>query len=125
MAGVDYSHPNCTVRRETHTGLITGIASTEYFQWLAFQKAKIRKVSYLVSVAGTADAAGIDFYNGTTSIGALTIGTGAANSVVTSTDLATTIAAGGRFAFKGKANSATMAGYYTIEYEVLQDATHT
>lgn len=125
MAEVNYTHPNVTVRRETHTALLTGVASTNFYQWLAFQKAKIRKISYLIVTAGTNDAAGIDFYNGTTSVGALTIGTNTAGAVLTSSDLATTLASGAAFSFKGKANSATMAGYYTIEWEVLQDATHT
>lgn len=122
---VDYAHPNCTVRREIHVNNITGIASATFQKIMLFQKAKLKRVKSLVVTAGTDTAAGVDIYNGTTSVGAITHGTDAANSVNDSGVLDVTVDQNSFIDLRGKANSATMVNSYVLELEVLPDATFT
>lgn len=123
--GTRYDHPNCVVRREKTANNVTGIASTTFQKILFFQKAKLKAVHSLVVTAGTNAAAGVDIYVGTTSVGAITHGTDAANSFNTSGELNIEIAAQSYVDLRGKANSATMVNSYVIEYEVLPEAVQT
>jgi hypothetical protein len=120
-----YDHPNCIVRREARANNVTGVASTTFQKFMFFQKAKLKAVHSLVVTAGTNDAAGVDIYVGTTSIGAITHGTDAALSVNTSGLLDVEIPANSFVDLRGKANSATMVNSYVAEYEVLPDAEQT
>lgn len=120
--GTRYDHANCIVRRETHVPNRTGIASATHTKVMFFQKAKIKAVHSLVVTAGTNAAAGDDIYNGTTSVGAITQGTDAANTSHTSGVLDVTVAANSYIDLRGKATSATKVISYAIEYEVLPEA---
>lgn len=120
--GMRYDHPNFVVRREDKANNVTGIASTTFQKFLFFQKVRVKKIHSLVVTAGTDAAAGVDIYNGTTSVGAITHGTDAALTVNDSGLLDVTVSAGSFIDLRGKANSATMVNSYSIEYEVLPDA---
>lgn len=123
--GQRYDAPNCTVTREVHANNITGVASTSIQKILFFQKCKLMAAHSLVITAGTHAAAGVDILNGTTSVGEITHGTDAANSINTSGYIGSEISANGYVDIKGKANSSTMVNSYTLEIQVLQDAVHT
>lgn len=120
--GLRYDHPNCIVRREDKVNNVTGIASASFQKIMFFQTVKVKAIHSLVVTAGTNAAAGVDIYNGTTSVGAITHGTDAANSVNTSGVLDVTVAANSYIDLRGKATSATMVNSYVIEYEVLPEA---
>lgn len=117
-----YNDPNYTVRQERGINNLTGIASTAMSRSLFFQKARLKKVHALAITAGTNDSAGVDILVGTTSVGAITIGTTAAGATYSSGALDAAIPALGYVEIKGKANSATMVNSYVLEYEVLPDA---
>ena len=120
-----YDHPNAVVRRETHVVNRTGIASATHTKVLFFQKAKLIAVHSLVTTAGTNASAGDDIYIGTTSVGAITQGTDAANTVNTSGAINSDISANSYVDIRGKANSATKVNSYVLEYEVYHDASQT
>lgn len=117
-----YDSPNYVVRQEERINNLTGIASTMMARAQFFQKARLKKVHALAIVAGTNDSAGVDILVGTTSVGAITIGTTAAGATYSSSALNAEIPALGYVEIKGKANSATMVDSYVLEYEVLPDA---
>lgn len=118
-----YDAPDFLIRREKNLDNVTGIASTMMRRALFFQAARLKKVHALCITAGTADAAGVDIYVGTTSVGALTFGTDTAGSVYHSAALDATVPQSGYVEIKGKATSATMVHSYALEYEVTPDAT--
>jgi hypothetical protein len=120
-----YDHPNAVVRRERNMDMYTGIASTTFAKTLFYQKCVLKAVHSVVVTAGTNDAAGVDIYVGTTSVGAITHGTDAALSVNTSGVLDAAVPANTVVDLRGKATSATMVNSYTLEYEVEPDATMT
>jgi hypothetical protein len=120
-----YDDPNAVLRREIQTGNITGIASTTIGKFLFFQKTQVKQVKALVVVAGTDAAAGVDIYNGTTSIGAIVVGTNTAGTIVNSGTLDAEIAASSFLDIRGKAGSATMILAFCIEHQVRQDAVRT
>ena len=122
---VHYDHPNCIVRREDRLNNLTGIASTTMTKFLFYQTVKVKRIKSLVVTAGTNDVAGVDIYNGTTSVGAITHGTDAALSINDSGLLDITVAANSFIDLRGKATSATMVNSYMIEYEVLPSAVFT
>lgn len=117
-----YDHPNYLVRREKQIDNLTGIASTTMNKTMFFQKARVKKIHSMVVTAGTNAAAGVDIYNGTTSVGEITHGTDAALALNDSGLLDIDVSASSFIDIRGKANSATMVNSYTIEYEVLPDA---
>lgn len=117
-----YDEANAQVRRELHTGNITGAASASMNKFMFFQAATLKKVHGLVATAGTNASAGIDIYVGTTSVGAVTFGTNTAGYTVSSSALDSSVPASGLVEIKGKANSATMVVSLSLEYEVLDDA---
>ncbi len=124
-SGNRYDHCNHLVRREDKVNNVTGAASASFQKIMFFQKARIKAIHSLVVTAGTNASAGVDIYNGTTSVGSITHGTDAAGSINTSGVLDTDIDANGYLDLRGKANSATMVNSYSIEYEVLPDSVHT
>lgn len=117
-----YDHPAYQVRGFTHINLPATAASTSVNKFAAYTSLKIKSIGAVINVAGTAAAAGWDILNGTTSVGALTAGTTAAAGVITqlATDIALT--SGGYLDIKTKADSATLAGALTIEYELSPGA---
>ena len=116
-----YDSPNFNVKREAHINNLTGTATTAMTRFLFTQKAKLLGVKSLVVTAGTNAAAGVDIYIGTSSVGAITHGTDAANTVNSSGDINSDIAAGSFVELRGKATSATMVNSYSIVYEVYHD----
>lgn len=76
----------------------------------------VKKVSAIVNVAGTNAAAGWDIYNGTTSVGAITAGTNTALTSLTDVVSDISVAAGSYLEIRTKANSATLAGDFLIEF---------
>jgi len=73
-----YADPNATVRREYFAGEAGGGATTEYGKFRSFQKARLKKVHAVVTVAGTATTHKLDVYHGTTSISSISLSTAAA-----------------------------------------------
>jgi hypothetical protein len=117
-----YDSANAVIRRELSTGKRTGVASASVDKFMFFQKAMLRKVHAQVVVAGTNAAAGFDIYVGTTSVGAVTLGTNTAGSVASSSAINAEIPASGHIDIQGKANSATLQASFVIEYDVVHDA---
>jgi hypothetical protein len=116
-----YDHPTCATVQQLTCNNVTGIASTTFQKILFHQKVKVLGIRSLVVTAGTNNAAGVDIYNGTTSVGSITHGTDAALSVNSSGDLNVTVDAGSFIDLRGKATSATMVNSYAIMYQVLPD----
>jgi len=82
-----------------------GGATTTYSRWIAMAAGKIRNVALVATVAGTTTAHGFDIMNGTTSLGAITLGTSAAGSTATSGDLNSAVAVGAVISLKSKADT--------------------
>lgn len=116
-----YDHPTCATVQQAGAQNVTGIASTTFQKFFFHQKVKVLGIRSLVVTAGTNAAAGVDIYNGTTSVGDITHGTDAALSVNSSGDLNVTVDAGSFIDLRGKANSATMVNSYAVMYQVLPD----
>lgn len=117
-----YDHPQYTVRQFSPVALPATAASTSVFKFFAFTSMRIKRIAAIVKVAGTADAAGYDVLNGTSSVGSLGIGTLAAASAGTGLTSDITLTSGGYLDFKTKAASATMAVDAMIEWELLPGA---
>jgi len=113
-----YDSPEFLTRFETRINNLTGIASTMMSRSLFFQAATLRKVHALTITAGTNDAAGVDIYVGTTSVGAIVFGTATAGTISHSAELDAAIPANSYVELKGKATSATMVHSYCLEYDV-------
>jgi hypothetical protein len=116
MADYNYDAPQYNVRQLAHMGLPATAASTSVAKFPAHCAMKIKRLSVIVGIAGTATGAGYDVLNGTTSVGAITLGTGAAltlGSLVQ--DI--TLASGGYLDIKTKAASATLAADVGVEFE--------
>ena len=124
-SGMRYDHPNFIVRRKKNIDNLLGLASTTMNKTMFFQKVRVKKIHSMVVTAGTNAAAGVDFYNGTTSVGEITHGTDAALALNDSGLLNIDVDASSFIDIRGKANSATMVNSYVIEYEVLPDAVKT
>ena len=75
-----YDSPNHTVRNEHFAGEAGGGATTEYVKFRRFQKARVKAVHAVVTVAGTNAGHGFDIYNGTTSVATISLGTSAAGA---------------------------------------------
>lgn len=120
---MSYDDANSSTRREVSLPNVVGVASATMVRHLQFQKARLKKVHALVNVAGTNAAAGVDIFIGTTSVGAVTVGTNTAGSTASSALIDSDIPALGMVEIKGKANSATMNVSLILEEQVLPDAT--
>lgn len=117
-----YDSPNFEVRREIAQAGIAGVASGAMAKFLVFQKTKLKKVHALITTAGTNAAAGFDIYVGTSSVGAITIGTDTAGVTKSSALLNASVPAMGVIELRGKADSATAVVSVVIEHEVEPDA---
>ncbi|HIJ84226.1 MAG: hypothetical protein HW380_207 [Magnetococcales bacterium] len=118
---MSYSDPDFQVRREHCAGEAGGAATTEYSRFASFQKARLKKVHAVVTTAGTTTDHGLDVYSGTSSIGSITLGTGAAGVSASSATLNATMTAMGRFSVKSLADTVGKA-IVVYEYEVTPDA---
>lgn len=121
---MSYDGPNYA-RKESRANNVAGAASASMTKFLYFAHTRVKKVHAIVNTAGTNTAAGIDIYNGTTSVGEITVGTGAAGVTASSGLLDATISALGFLEIKGKASSGTLNLSLAIEEEVLPDAVFT
>jgi hypothetical protein len=116
MSTFRYDSPQYTVSQLNFMNLPAIAASTVALKWPAHCALKIKRLTAIVQVAGTATGAGYDVFNGTSSVGGLTLGTSAANSVVSLTQNIV-LASGGFFEVRTKANSATLAAGLNVEFE--------
>jgi hypothetical protein len=114
-----YDHPTYTVRHVAPIKLPATAASTTVSKFVAFTAIKVKSIGIMTQIAGTADAAGYDLLNGTSSIGAAVMGTVAAGAMGTMTFTEQTLASGGYIDFKTKAASATLAGEAYVEFEII------
>lgn len=97
-------------------GLNATAASTQ----LAFKTAtaiKLTEARGYITAAGTADASGWNIYSGTSSIGALVIGTNTAAQFVAASLTDTTIAAAGTVFFKNVNSDTQGSAIITLEYQ--------
>lgn len=102
-----YDHQNRAVREYTMNNVL-GIASTTITKFHNYAAGTLKRVSALVVTAGTNASAGVDIYVGTTSVGAITVGTNTAGSVANSGVIDAAIDASSVIDIRGKATSATM-----------------
>ena len=111
-----YDHPAYTARHVAVVKLPATAASTTVQKFVAFTNIRVKRIDAIVDIAGTADAAGYDVLRGTSSLGSIGVGTGAAASLGTAmvTDIALT--SGQYLDIKTKAASATMACSAAIEW---------
>ena len=124
MAAGSYDHPQYLGRKYLTPGVVGGAATTTYARTPIPFAAKLRNVSFVVAVAGTATTHKFDIFSGTSSIGAVTLGTSAVGVVGTSGDLASTIASGGNISVKSGADATGTAGVM-FEVEMTPDASWT
>jgi hypothetical protein len=120
-----YDSPHTVISREINLPTQTGVASATITKLLQFQKATLKRVHAAVIVAGTNAAAGFDIYVGTSSVGAVTLGTNTAGSLANSGTLNVAVPANSILELRGKANSATMQFTPVLELRVDDDAVPT
>ncbi len=118
--GTSYADANATVRREADRITVAG-ATTEGAKFRSFQKAKLVKVHAAVITAGTAAGHGYNVFQGTTSVGAIALGTSAAGVVASSAELNLDIASMEQVSVKSLADTVGVA-HIVYEYEVQHDA---
>jgi hypothetical protein len=117
-----YDHPAYTARQFQVVPLPATAASTSVLKFAAFTSLKIKRIEVIVKVAGTADAAGYDILNGTSSVGSIGVGTNAAAAYGTGLTQDISLSSGGYLDIKTKAASATMATDAVIEFELTPGA---
>lgn len=120
-----YDHPTYVTRQVAHVKLPAAAASTTTAKFVAFTDIKVKSVGIMTQIAGTADAAGYDILNGTSSVGAGVMGTVASGNMGTMSFTECTLASGGYLDFKTKAASATLAGEAYVEFEIVPGASVT
>lgn len=119
---MSYDHPAYTVRQAAPVNLHAAAASVSIAKFVAFTAMKIKGISTMVNIAGTATGAGYDFNNGTSSVGGVTLGTAAAGTEGTRYETDITLASGGYLDIKTKAASATLSASAMIEFELIPGA---
>lgn len=119
-----YADPNATVRRENFAGEAGGGATTEYCKFRSFQKARLKKVHAVVTVAGTATTHKLDVFHGTTSISSISLGTSIAGVTASSATLNEELAALDQISVKTGADAAGKA-HVIYEYQTHHDAVQT
>lgn len=122
---MSYDDPNFAIRREDKLSEVAGAASASMAKVMYFLHSRLKKVHAICHTAGTNASAGVDIYVGTTSVGAIVTGTDTAGTVYHSSLLDADIPANSFVELKGKANSATMVHSFSLETEVLPDASET
>lgn len=121
--GSSYSDPNAAVRREADRITVAG-ATTEGAKFRSFQALKLKKVHAAVITAGTAVGHGYDVYHGTTSVGAIALGTSAAGVKASSATLNLSVASMAQMSVKSLADAVGVA-HIVYEYEVQPEAVQT
>lgn len=117
-----YDHPQYITRQFVGVPLPATAASTSVFKFAAFTSIRIKRIEVIVKTVGTADAAGYDILNGTSSVGSVNVGTNAAAVFGTGLTSDISLTSGGYLDIKTKAASATMATDAVIEFEVVAGA---
>lgn len=122
-----YDNPKYLARHSSQLNCVAGTADTLAAKFLAFTAMKIKSITANVNTAGTAAGAAYTIYQGTTSVGALSMGTSAAAASVSngiSADI--TLAAGEYVSLHRIATyGAVMAAAVQIEWEFVPGATVT
>jgi len=119
---MSYDHPTYITRQSAQVFCPAVAASTSANKFLAFTAMKIKSINMAVQIAGTSTAAGYDIRNGTTSVGAFTLGTAAVATFGTEFNTDITLASGGYVNFVTKAESATLAAQAVVEFEIIPGA---
>lgn len=112
--GVGYDAPDRTIEREKHIEA-GGAATTAYGKFRSFFASKLVRAKAWVTTQGTAVGHGFDVYVGTTSVGTLALGTGAAETAV-EVALNVAVPAGSQVSVKSLADTVGKADI-TIEYQ--------
>ena len=116
-----YSDANYTVRREACSVPTTAGATTEGAKFRSFQKVLLKKVHAAVITAGTNAGHGYNVFNGTTSIGTISLGTSGTNVTASSGLLNSEVPALGQMSVKSLVD-ATGVAQIVYEFEVQHDA---
>ena len=119
-----YDHPAYINRGCAQLDCPAGTANTVAARFKAFADMKIKSIRGHVVVAGTADAGALTLnQNGTSSIGAIVIGTQAADTELTALTDVATLTRGEFIEFNRIAtNGAVMAAHLTVEYGLVPGA---
>lgn len=120
-----YDHPAYLARNSSQVVCPAVAASASAAKFLAFSAIRVKSIKGLTVVAGTAAGAGYDIYNGTSSVGAITVGTQVAGAATPALTQDIVLAAGGYIDFKTKADSATAATAFVVEHELISGASIT
>jgi len=120
---MSYDHPTYTCRHVAPLNLPAVAASVSAGKFLALVDMKIKQVNIVMNIVGTNDSAGYGIYNGTTSVGAITMGTSSVGHIGTAYATDISISAGSFLDIRTLANSATLSCSAAIEYEVTPGAT--
>ena len=115
-----YDHPHYTVRRE-HSIRATAGATTEFGIRRQWNPVKLKAAHAVVLVAGTATTHGYDIFNGTDSVGTISLGTSTAGSIASSVTLNSEVLANDTISIKSLAD-ATGTADVVLEYEVSPGA---
>lgn len=117
MATGSYDHPSFLARQQLFVGRTTAGANGTNCQTGWASAMRVRTVTATVITAGTATDT-VVFLNGTTSVGQIVFGTQAALTVVTSSDVNSTVAVGTTFSYK---NGADATRVVAVVYEATLD----
>lgn len=119
-----YSDANYAVRREHCTPPTTAGATTNGGKFRSFQKILLKKVHAAVVTAGTNAGHGYNVFNGTTSIGSISLGTSGTNVTASSGLLNSEVASMGQLSVTSLVD-ATGVAQIVYEFEVQHDAVQT
>lgn len=124
MAQGNYDHPSYITRQLVPLGNTTAGANGTSCRTSFPIAMRIRNASVTVVTAGTSATTGnkVDIYNGTSSIGSVTLGTNTAGYVGTSGDLNSTLAVGTVLACKN-GTDATGVANVMLEMHIDQSGT--
>lgn len=116
MAYDDANHGIQTINDQ-----VTGADAASMKKFLMYRATILRRVSALVTTAGTAAAAAVDVLVATDTVATLTFGTNTAGTLLDSGDLKVEVPAGEAIELAGRADSATMVGAFQMQVQL--DAT--
>ncbi len=116
-----YDTPNHTIRREQAFLTVAGNAAVSA-RMINFQKLRLKKVHARAVTAGTSAGHAVNVYHGTTSIGAISLGTSAAGSTGSTAALNRTVESLEQVNIVN-GTDATGVAVVSYEYEYLPDGT--
>lgn len=115
-----YDDPDYTIRREQSMLTVAGNAAVSA-RMINFQKMRLKKVHARVVTAGTSAGHALNIYHGTTSIGAISLGTSAAGATASSAALNRTVDSLEQVNIVN-GTDATGVAVVNYEFETLPDA---